>query len=55
VGETPAIMLFESPKAPRAVTLNGEKLNRFEYSAKERLLWIHFENNAEPQELQVHF
>ncbi len=55
VGETPAIMLLESPIAPRAVTLDGKKLATFEYSAKERLLWIHFENDAVPRELAVQY
>ncbi len=54
VGETPAIMLLESPKAPSSVTLDGKNLP-FEYSARERLLWIRFENAAQPQELSVRF
>jgi hypothetical protein len=55
VGGTPAIMLLESIKAPRAVTLDGEILTTFEYSAKERLLWIHFQNDVVPRELVVQF
>jgi hypothetical protein len=54
-GGTPAIMLLESIKAPRAVTLDGEILTTFEYSAKERLLWIHFQNDVVPRELVVQF
>jgi hypothetical protein len=55
VGNTPAIALLESPKAPRDVILDGDKLTTFEYSAGERLLWIHFENNAAPRELTVEY
>ena len=55
VGETPAIMLLESSKAPRAVNLDGKILTTFEYSAKERLLWIHFENDVVPRELTVQY
>ncbi|MEI9962685.1 MAG: hypothetical protein WDM76_16680 [Limisphaerales bacterium] len=55
VGETPAIMLLESTRAPRTVTLDGKKLTNFEYSAKEHLLWIHFENDASPHELAVQY
>jgi hypothetical protein len=55
IGETPAIMLLESTQAPHAVTLDGKNLRTFEYSAKERLLWIRFENQAQPQELSVQF
>jgi hypothetical protein len=53
VGATPAIMLLESPQPPHAVTLDGKTVTAFEYSAKERLLWIHFENDAAPHELTV--
>jgi hypothetical protein len=52
---TPAIMLLESALAPRAITLDAKALTTFEYSAKDRLLWIHFENKAQPQELSVQF
>jgi hypothetical protein len=55
VGKTPAIMLLESPKAPRAVTLDGQQLTTFEYSDKERLLWIHFANEALPRMLTVQY
>ena len=55
VGETPAIMLLESIKAPRTVTLAGKSLATFEYSAKERLLWIRFANDVVPRELVVHY
>ena len=55
VGGTPAIMLLESRNAPKAVTLDGKKLTTFEYSAKERLLWVRFENDAVPHELAVQY
>ncbi len=55
VGQTPAIMLLESVKAPVAVTLDGNNLTTIEYSARERLLWIHFENDATPRELAVQY
>jgi hypothetical protein len=55
VGETPAGLLLESSKAPRAVTLDGKNVTTFDYSAKERLLWIHFENEAAPRELAVQY
>jgi hypothetical protein len=55
VGETPAILLLEAAKTPRSVTLDGKDLPTFEYSAREHLLWIHFENTASPRELSVNF
>ena len=55
VGGAPAIMLLDSSKAPRAVTLDGENLPAYDYSAKEKLLWIRFENLAKPRKLSVQF
>jgi hypothetical protein len=55
VGNTSAIMLLESPKSPRQVLLDGKRLENFEYSAKERLLWLRFENEVTPRKLTVEF
>jgi hypothetical protein len=55
VEATPGIMLLESPRAPRAVTLDGNPLSTFEYSAKDRLLWIHFTNEARPQTVSISY
>jgi hypothetical protein len=55
VEETPAIMLLESAHAPTSVTLDGNSHAKFEYSAKDKLLWIHFENKAASRELVVHY
>jgi hypothetical protein len=55
VGKTSAILLLESPKTPKTVTLDGRDLTAFEYSAKDKLLWIHFENAASPRALSVQF
>jgi len=52
---TPAIMLLESPKPPRSITLNGNPLTSFEYSPDNQLLWIHFENKAACQTVTVNF
>ena len=55
VGDTPAIALLESPKAPQSVTLDGKPVTQFDYSSHEKLLWIHFLNDAAPHELSVHY
>lgn len=55
IAGTPAIMLLESVKAPRSVTLDGKPLTSFEFSKPEHLLWIHFENDASPHELVVQY
>jgi hypothetical protein len=52
---TPAIMLLESPAAPVTVTLDGKPITTFEYSAQDKLLWIHFENKAQNQQITVNF
>jgi hypothetical protein len=55
VGETPAIVLLECPKAPLRVTLAGQSVADFSYSAEETLLRIHFENDVVARELKVEF
>jgi hypothetical protein len=55
VGETPCVLLLDSPRAPSAVTLDGKALQSFEYSAPDHLLWIKFENEARPRELTLKF
>ena len=55
VEATPAVVLLESLGTPRRVTLDGRELSSFEFSAKDRLLWIHFTNLARRQDLTVLF
>jgi hypothetical protein len=55
VGDTQAIMLLKVNAPPRSVTLDGQNLEDFDYSPKDKLLWIRFENIAQPQTLSVNF
>ena len=55
VEATPGILLLETRRAPRTVTLDGQTLSTFEYSAADHLLWIHFTNLAHRQDLAVEF
>lgn len=55
VTNTPAILLIKTEKAPRFVKLDRRKIKTFDYSAADQLLWIHFENNAEPRRLVIAF
>ena len=55
VGNTPGIVLLHAPKPPREVTLRGQPVKDFEYSVAEKLLWIHFQNEAHPSELELRF
>ena len=55
VGNTPAIVLVHAPKPPRGITLAGQPVKDFEYSAAERVLWIRFPNEPRPRELTLTF
>ena len=55
IDETPGIMLLKSSSPPQSVTLNGTAISTFEYDSKAHLLWIHFENKAQSQELSINF
>jgi hypothetical protein len=55
VAQTPGIVLLRAPKPPRSVSLSGQPIAKFEYSAKDRLLWIRFLNESRPRELNVTF
>lgn len=53
VGNTPAVVLVRAPGKPRDVTLAGQPLTSFVYSAKDGLLWLRFANEARMRELAV--
>jgi hypothetical protein len=55
VGNTAATVLLHAPKPPHAITLAGQPLKDFEYSAAEKLLWLQFPNETTPRELAVRF
>ena len=55
IEDTPAILLLESPRAPRTITLDGNPLTTFEYSAADKLLWIRFQNQAHSRPLTIDF
>jgi hypothetical protein len=55
VSNTQAVMLLAARQAPQSATLDGNPLTTFDYSGKEHLLWIHFENDAAPHQLSVNF
>ena len=55
IEQTLAIVLLESSRPPKSVTLDGAKLATFEFSAADKLLWIRFENTASPRELTIEF
>ncbi|HEV2696153.1 MAG TPA: hypothetical protein VG347_24915 [Verrucomicrobiae bacterium] len=55
VAHTPAIMLVETAQAPQSIALDGSVISTYEYSAKEHLLWIHFDNTSAQRKLVVKF
>lgn len=55
VRDTPAIVLLYSPKPPRQLTLDHQRLTTFTHSPADKLLWVRFVNQATPRELVVQF
>jgi hypothetical protein len=55
VGETPGTVLFQCAKAPNAITLDGDAIKDFEYSKKDKLLWVRFGNTAQSRALSLQF
>ena len=55
IGETPGVVLMQCAKAPESITLDGEAVKDFDYSAKDKLLWIRFANNAQSRTLLLSF
>jgi hypothetical protein len=47
------VVLVRAPGKPRDVTLAGQPLTSFVYSAKDGLLWLRFANEARMRELAV--
>jgi hypothetical protein len=55
VVDTPALLLLRASTPPRSVTLAGQPLEGFNYSAPDHLLWVRFNNEARPRELEIAF
>lgn len=55
VARTPAVVLVQTKSKPQAILLDGQPVANFEYSSKEDLLWIRFENESRPRQLTLTF
>jgi hypothetical protein len=55
VGNTPAVVLVSSKKAPSAVTLDGAAVSGVEFSQEDDLVWVRFQNESRPRRLVVEF
>ena len=55
VTNTPAIILLKTTIPPKSIRLGRKRVRRFKYSASDQLLWIHFEDEAEPRKLSIVF
>ena len=53
VADTTAIVLVQMPDKPRKVVLEDKPVDKWVYSEKERLLWIHFANEPRPRNLSI--
>lgn len=50
---TPSVALLVAKRAPRSIKLDGQPVETFEYSPREHLLWVRFENQAKPRHWNV--
>ncbi|MGO8701148.1 MAG: hypothetical protein ACLQVY_25940 [Limisphaerales bacterium] len=55
VARTPAMILLRAPLPPLSVSLDGQPLNTFNYSAADKLLHITFTNTAAARPLLLRF
>jgi hypothetical protein len=55
VGDTPALLLISSAKAPRAVQLDQQALESFTFNKAEGLLYVRFMNESRPRDLAIEF
>jgi hypothetical protein len=55
VADTPAEVLLRASTEPRSITLSGQPVKDYQYSAADRVLWVKFDNTAMPRELSVAF
>jgi len=55
VGDTPAVVLIATTKAPRSVRLEQHPLTSYTYDPAEGLLYVRFPNEARPRDLVVEF
>ncbi len=55
VADTPAVLLFQTSKAPKSITLDGQPVAQTEFSKADKLLWIRFTNEARPRTLALNF
>ena len=54
VADTEAILLVRVPREPKTLTLDTEaEPPRYRWDPNERLLWIHFNNTAQPRPLTL--
>jgi hypothetical protein len=53
VEKTPGILLLHADKQPQSITLDGQELKEFRLD--KSLLWLHFENTAQPRQIQITF
>ncbi len=55
VGDTPAVVMISTARAPRVLQLDQKTLTSFVYNSAEGMLSVYFPNEARPRELSVEF
>lgn len=55
IANTQGIVLLRAEKKPARATIGGKEISSFEFSEKEKLLWVKFPNEAAPRELSLSY
>ena len=53
VANTPGVLLAHMPRQPGSVQIDGNAISTWEYSSEQKLLWVRFQNESRPRQLQV--
>jgi len=53
VANTPGLLLVHMPRRPSSVQLDGVFITTWEYASEQKLLWVRFQNESRPRQLQV--
>jgi len=53
VAASPGVLLAYMPSQPRSVQLEGKVISTWEYSSEHKLLWVRFQNESRPRQLEA--
>jgi len=53
VANTPGVLLVHMPRRPSSVQIDDVVITTWEHSTEQQLLWVRFQNESRPRQLQV--